>query len=300
MNTKFDTGSRDFVVALAHNDLVYVRNWKCASFFFYNNLLRLGWKPIIWSNIDWQRQQVFGHVVNPIVLRIRGLAQMLVDKDLLDLYLESPSLQDMFRFVPTLDAMTMGPTLMYGSKAHEIDWIPLIQSHKHNVITTQRMLAHHGYNIDYSDWDFSFEHLGEDKKKQAERILRRQFVETMVAEQPDFAQQQFVWDYVLDGIWENFYDDVRDASWPACQYRSDFKNLPGAIKQELIIRHSNAMICMNNDTVTVDLAGTDQAFMSRVMLLSLADDCELYANIINCFNPQGTDWPSTSWLSKNH
>ena len=300
MNTKFDTGSRDFVVALAYNDLVYVRNWKCASFFFYNNFLRLGWKPILWSSIDWQRQQVFGHVINPIVLRTRGLAQMLEDKGLLDYYISNPEFQDMLRFIPTSSAMNMGPTLMYGSKAYEIDWIPLVQSHKDNIVATQQMLAHYKYNISYDDWDFAIEHLGEAKKKQAERIIRRQFVETMVAERPNFIQQQFVWEYVLDGVWENFYDDVRDPSWPACQQRSDFKNLPSAIKQELMEHHNNPMIRIVDDSVNIDLVGTDQAFMSRVMLLSLADDCELYADIINRFDPHGTDWPSTSWLPKKH
>jgi hypothetical protein len=52
-------------------------------------------------------------------------------------------------------------------------------------------------------------------------------------------------------LWKNFYDSVKDPSWPSCVNESEFANLPDSIQQELIEVHgAGPLITLGPNDVT--------------------------------------------------
>ena len=63
--------------ALTCGPLVYLRTLKCASTFFWQSFTKFGWVEIEFDKIDWQKQQVFSHIMHPTQRRLKGISEFI-------------------------------------------------------------------------------------------------------------------------------------------------------------------------------------------------------------------------------
>jgi hypothetical protein len=171
------------IPALRYNNLVYVRNLKCASTFFYENLLNvLGWKKTSYDDINWELDHVFGHLIDPVERRHKGVAEFIDMCGLTDKFVNDDQLQSLLRATPFLDRHAVSYTNIFKEKCYSIDWIPLVSSaHNDNILNTQKLLKYYGHNIAMADWDLTYVHPGDPLKKQAETILRKNWIDAITS-----------------------------------------------------------------------------------------------------------------------
>ena len=105
-------------------NLVYIGNFKVASTYFLYWLETYGWKNIQMSDIDWQVDHVFSHIMDPMVRRHKGVAEFLNMFELSDKLINDESL---FHFLqaPYLDCHSCPMSIMFKDKVNAIDWIPI-------------------------------------------------------------------------------------------------------------------------------------------------------------------------------
>ena len=157
------TGSR-------YRNIVYLRTLKCASTFFYWNFTKnFDWQEISWSDIDWDHDHVFSHMLDPVHRRHKALAERLCMFGLGKQYLADSNLRQCLEHSLNLDQHGEGYTTRYGSAVNRIDWIPLYSNQELNVELTEKLLANSG--VTDLTWDYEFAHAGEDVKKQVELLL---------------------------------------------------------------------------------------------------------------------------------
>ena len=155
----------------SNGQLVYVRTLKCASTFFYRNLIdEFEWKEIKFSDIDWEHQHVFSHMLDPVKRRHKGIAEFLsmIGADKL---LEFPEFKQFISHVPFADMHTVGYSDSYGEYAQLIDWIPLNGSHQQVVNLTSKLLNTYSIETD-NKWNFHQAHYGDSKKLQLATDLK--------------------------------------------------------------------------------------------------------------------------------
>ena len=104
--------------------LVFAPMLKCASS-YYNNLFTANhWQTCGFDSIDWQNDHVFGFLMDPFRRHIKGLVE-----DLLALGLENTLLNNVgwnfWKQAPVLGVHGLGPTQVYNTWSHKINWIPL-------------------------------------------------------------------------------------------------------------------------------------------------------------------------------
>jgi hypothetical protein len=163
---------RHYIEVCRYNNIVYLRTLKCASTFFYWNFTKhLDWQEIAWSDIDWENDHVFTHMLEPVQRRHKAVAERLSMFGLCEQYLADANLRECLEHALILDQHSESYTTRYGSACQHIDWIPLQPSNQRNVQLTELLLAHNG--VTDINWDYSFAHPGEDIKKQVEQQLAR-------------------------------------------------------------------------------------------------------------------------------
>ena len=165
---------RHAIQVCASGSVVYVRNLKSASTFFYWNLTKkFGWKEISWQDIDWRQQHVFGHLQDPIVRRHKGVAEFIMMNKAQNLFNESEQFKNFIKHTPVFDEHTCSYHATYGDSCYHIDWIPIANySHEQVIKITETLLKHHGV-FSNQRWDHSFAHYSDPEKKKIELQLKQ-------------------------------------------------------------------------------------------------------------------------------
>lgn len=163
---------RHYIMACACGPLVYVRSLKTASTFFYNNLIqRHGWSEINFDEIDWERQRVFSHIIDPIERRHKAFAEYISMTGNVGLFYSTPSFRHMLTTLPLLDAHSTSLHDYFGSRIRNIDWIPLTADHRDNILLTERIINEYT-GIQSHVWHQEFAHTSSPEKKQLTQDLQ--------------------------------------------------------------------------------------------------------------------------------
>ena len=152
--------------------LVYLRTLKCASTFFYNNFMQtFGWREIAWVDINWHRQKVFSHMLDPVKRRHKAVAEYI---DLCSLntpeFMQNPNVQRFIRYIPVMDDHSSSYHDLYGYACYSIDWIPLSGDHLTNILCTEMLCESYGHRYS-GQWDHDHDHTGTKTKKDLEQQL---------------------------------------------------------------------------------------------------------------------------------
>ena len=170
---------RHYIMACSCGPVVYVRSLKTASTFFYNNLVRNhGWEEINFDAIDWDRQRVFSHIIDPIQRRHKAFAEYLFMTGNENLFYENNNFRKMLQTLPVLDVHSVSLHDYFGSRVRSIDWIPLQGSHDENIKTTEKFLQEMA-NMRLFYWDRGFEHNSPHNKKQLAADIARDWDHAM-------------------------------------------------------------------------------------------------------------------------
>ena len=155
---KYDVARNDIEVC-KHNNFVYIRNYKCASTFFYWNFVKkFNWQEISYHDIDWQQNHVFSHMLDPIERRHKGIAEKISMHGLSELFLNNDSFQQCFEYVCLLDKHTETYCDKFQDRVRQIDWIPLNRDHNEVIERTEKCLGQQ------PKWNMSWVHYGDHSK----------------------------------------------------------------------------------------------------------------------------------------
>lgn len=165
---------KDSIQCLTNGHLVYVRNLKCASTFFGASFEKCWrWEPILWSNINWRIQHVFGHMLDPIERRFKGLAEYINMHGLNDNFQCNQQFQDFVKNAVVLDEHTSSYHDTFGNLVYHIDWIPLSDyTHEQVIGFTEKLMRHYGIRT-LKNWDYSNVHHTHPQKKSIEQKLKQ-------------------------------------------------------------------------------------------------------------------------------
>jgi hypothetical protein len=96
----------------------------------------------------------------------------------------------------------------------------------------------------------------------------------------EITTHSYVEDYI-NKEWVNFYNCVKDSSWPACDHRQDFKNLSESIQQEIWTKHYTTDLerWLNPNIATIV---DDEHLRSFCSLDPKDGEIEDYNNTIEC------------------
>lgn len=153
------TISRNDIEVCRQGNFVYIRNYKCASTFFYWNFVnKFLWKEISYHDIDWDQDHVFSHILDPIERRHKGVAEKIHMHRASRLFLENETLQQSLAHACLLDNHTETYSTRFLDKAWLIDWIPLNRSHQEVIDLTEKLLEQK------LDWNMDWVHYGDNSK----------------------------------------------------------------------------------------------------------------------------------------
>ena len=107
------------------SNLVYAPMLKCASTYYRNMCEINGWTSIEYSQIDWDKDQVFGFIMDPYRRHVKGLVEDHARlKKVFGLTLDQ--VHDKFwHFAPTIGIHSIGITQFYYGLYDKMTWIPL-------------------------------------------------------------------------------------------------------------------------------------------------------------------------------
>jgi hypothetical protein len=173
----FDLGrpqQRDSIQCLTNGFMVYVRNLKCASTFFGSSFEKCWrWEPIRWCSINWETQHVFGHMLDPLERRFKGLAEYINMHDLSALFETDTRFQNFVKNAVVLDEHTSSYHDTFGNFVYHIDWIPITDySHEQVISFTERLLRHYGIRT-LKNWDYDNVHRTHPEKQAVEQQLKK-------------------------------------------------------------------------------------------------------------------------------
>jgi hypothetical protein len=127
----------------------------------------------LWSDIDWDYHHVFGHMLDPVQRRFKGLAEYINMHNLNELFLNNVNFQNFVTNAVVLDEHTSSYHDTFGQSIYHIDWIP-ISDYTHNQVIefTERLLKFHGVRR-MSDWDYSNVHRTHSEKQIIQQKLEQ-------------------------------------------------------------------------------------------------------------------------------
>jgi hypothetical protein len=166
---------RNRVRVCSSGSLVYLATLKCASTFFYTNLVdNFKWEEIKFSDIDWANQRVFSHLLDPVERRHKAIAEYLFMTNTQDLWYSSPNFRQMISGVASLDEHSMSYFETYGNYAWMIDWIPLNTEHSNVIQFTNKLLNSYGQVL-LDKWDLELAHVSTPEKINLAKEIRAQW-----------------------------------------------------------------------------------------------------------------------------
>lgn len=230
------------VPALQYKNLVYARNLKCASTFFYNNFVEMGWQPL-WLAEAGDDCTVFSHIMDPVQRRHQGLAEYIDMCGLTEDYIRDSRLQNLLATAPVLDRHSLSYEHSFGARADSMTWIP-IQGTAHDTVTrTQQWIQAQGHEVDFSNRMHLHVHAGDPAKKQLVRLLEQNWQQAATLK-PSRSLQQ---------IWQDHYNGCRDPSWPDAPAWQNFNSLPDHIRKELAEEYPEFQIQISPDLASVKI-----------------------------------------------
>jgi hypothetical protein len=165
---------KDSIQCYTNGFMVYVRNLKCASTFFGSSFEKFWrWESIKWSNINWETQHVFGHMLDPLERRFKGLAEYINMHGLSASFHSDARFQAFVKNAVVLDEHTSSYHDTFGNLVYHIDWIPISDyTHEQVIEFTERLLRHYGINT-LKNWDYNNVHCTHLEKQAVERHLKQ-------------------------------------------------------------------------------------------------------------------------------
>ena len=171
--TKFGYLNRHNVRALTCGPLVYVRNLKCASTFFYESFQRCWkWDEINWIEIDWANQHVFGHIMDPVARRHKAVAEFIDMNNLNSLFHSNLDFREFVKYAGVFDQHSATYHDTFGNFVYHIDWIPCdLGTHQDTIAYTEKLLNMYGLRT-LKNWDYGRVHASDADKKLVELGLK--------------------------------------------------------------------------------------------------------------------------------
>lgn len=151
--------------------VVYVPVFKCASSYYSHLVQEQGWDAgNLWS-MDLDKMHAFGLLMHPFTRRLKGIVENL-SRAFLDDYAaaeqyitQSPGI-DFFKHISITDAHSMPYSISYGTKMHQVHWIPMdLLSDSEIKQEVRRFCLQHGVEIEISDNPSRRNHSPPDKIK---------------------------------------------------------------------------------------------------------------------------------------
>lgn len=166
--------TRDSIQCYTNGHMVYVKNLKCASTFFGKSFEKCWrWEPILWNKIDWKIQHVFGHMLDPLERRFKGLAEYINMHSLNDLFHSDVNFQNFVKNSVALDEHTSSYHDTFGNLVYHIDWIPISgYTHDQVIDFTERLMRHYGIRT-LKNWAYDSVHFSQPEKKTIEQKLKQ-------------------------------------------------------------------------------------------------------------------------------
>ena len=249
-------------ICLEKDNVVYLWIPKCACRFFGHNFSRhMGWKKIAFSSINWENQIVFAHINDPIQRRHKAIAELIDRNQLSEFFLANVGLQKLLTRAMRLDEHSFTYYDMFQERIWNINWIPLIHDYETNIHITEKFLSSHGIDIKRHEWNRELVFPSSEIKKQVENTLNDNWNR----------------DAEKNSIWQQFYQAVKDSSWPECVDYKNFAGLPEPIKNELRYNHNNPVIKVNQsqDLLEFEFDFNMEEFYQR--------DLQLWAQVLKKF-----------------
>ena len=196
---------RPDVEACRTNNIIYLRNWKCGSTFYYNNFVKkFGWEPIHFTDIDWRHDHVFGHIMHPIQRRHKGVAEYMKMTGTAHL-LERPDFAELVRHVPYFDIHSASYHDLFGAAAWLVDWIPLNGGTAASIAHTEKLLWSRNIRI-MGRWDWAWTHPSTQDLLDTEQRLQQLWDEKDVSYSWNnicFDRDQRLYNSVVEGFEPN-------------------------------------------------------------------------------------------------
>lgn len=297
-------GPKNYILAVKYKNFVFVHNVKCAGTFFLRNFKKNGWTQILYSDINWDTDIVFGHMLDPFTRRHKSIRESIVVNNLTDDFLSSVKLQNTFKYVTNVDLNGLPYVQMFENDYEKIHWLPLIDTNENNILKTEYFLEKHGYDKKIV-WEYStlLVNASSDKGILVEKILKRSWDNVIIYDNIKFDNSnvsKFLKTYIQESIWQEFYEQISTDSWPDCPKVNDFNTLPDYIKTEIAEDHASNKFDISADKTQIifkeyesivngvvheiksvdDLKNYYQYGMSRICLSALEKDIELYCKVL--------------------
>lgn len=141
-------GYRRDISCLRKNKLVYARTLKAGSEFFYKNFRDAGWFEVTFDSINWDNETVFSYIMDPIQRRHKGISEMIIKTETVDLLLEDKkNIGKLIKLIPFLDAHSASLHNIYGDHVKKINWLLMTTDHSVAIQETERFLTQHGVPV---------------------------------------------------------------------------------------------------------------------------------------------------------
>jgi hypothetical protein len=211
---EFKKTNRDSIEVLCNGPVVYIRNLKCASTFFYGNFLSVQkWWNIKWDDINWGNQHVFSHIMHPVERRHKGVAEYITLHKLDDTFKQSYDMQRLIKHVPMLDEHSASYHDTFGRHCYHIDWIPISGYSNAEVIAlTEKLLK--VYGIRKFNWDYTQVHSSSPEQKSIENTLVSMYNENEV---PVAVKRYLEYDLQLWFTVKSRFD-AQGETWEQCSW----------------------------------------------------------------------------------
>lgn len=102
----------------------FVRNDKCGSTFFSNIFAANGWISSSSNSINWEKDQVFGFIMDPYIRHVKGLVEDVVTIGLEKVMLANLGMK-FWHNLSWIGSHSMPMSIKFGSRINNIDWIPI-------------------------------------------------------------------------------------------------------------------------------------------------------------------------------
>lgn len=131
-----------------HNNLVYMATLKCASTFYSTMLMDNGWVRCSFSDIDWQKDHVFGFLLDPVRRWFKGLQEDIQNEESRSFTNTAYEvIENYWSHCFLVTNHTLPITTALGDRAYQIDWIPLVDKTS-NYPQFQLLCEKYGLNVE--------------------------------------------------------------------------------------------------------------------------------------------------------
>lgn len=269
-----------------HQNLIFVKNLKCAGSMFYQNLIStFGWEPIQYNDIDWLQDRVIAHIMDPMERRLKGLVTMLKVRGLLEDYIDNRDHLSILKYSFALDPHTINYTDFFGKNIDKIDFLPLSRNRADNIEMFVNHVNHmlEKSHLSLENWNQAYTNTGTKLQHLAYQLLLQDLDCGMMQEAKTISNDATYRSYLDQAAWRLFYRGARRKHWPECDTFENFYALPSPIKKEIKRVCEDQHIKMSKGQLKFNYANlvAMTSFSMRIMLDYYRDDVIRYQTISN-------------------